>query len=787
MFKYLHKIKDYFLIKQSGLFDVEYYCLQYPDVRRADVNPLWHFVSVGWKEGRNPSSLFCTNSYLEQNPDVKAALVNPLLHYYRFGKNERRIMQNEIPEEVKERDSAQEPTNSNQFETRYTEEYFEIKNRIITSIESERIRQQKTVIENPDNLLKSFNLIDTNFLDVAHTLDFRDVPQEPTISIIIPVMKKPKYLLECLFSILRETQNCMHSIEILVVQDGDDPILKEIISSVNGILHVQNLDNPGFSHSCNLGASIAKGDYLVFLNDDAQLASSNFFDYLINSFSDEQIGIVGPKILYPNGVLQEAGAVINYDGTTTLIGHGENASLPMYSFNREVDYCSGVCLVIRRRLFDEVSGFDEIYSPAYYEDVDLCLKVKEKGFKCLYNAKSAIYHHLSVTTNSLGDEFKRRQVSKNRSIFLERWIKSIDRLNEVKLIAFYLPQYHIIPENNLFWGNGFTEWTNVAKAKPLFEGHLQPRIPKDLGFYNLDNVEVMEQQAKLAREYGISGFCYYYYWFTGKRVLEKPLERILETNKPDFPFCLCWANENWSARWDGGNNDILLAQDYSAEEDELVILDLIRYFRHPNYIRVNKKPVLMVYREGLFPNFFETAKTWRKVCEENGFDGLHIVLVRSFELTTKVITPQELGADAFVEFPPHGGWFYVEQQNIPLTVDYQGQFIDYEAMAVDFASKPFPNYIEYKTAMPSWDNSPRNKSESGAILLGSTPAKYQAWLEMIIRHSRFQYSGDNRLVFINAWNEWGEGNFLEPDLMLGHQYLQATSNAKQAVRWIGNQ
>ena len=200
----------------------------------------------------------------------------------------------------------------------------------------------------------------------------------------------------------------------------------------------------------------------------------------------------------------------------------------------------------------------------------------------------------------------------------------------MKLIAFYLPQFHPIPENDKWWGAGFTEWTNVRRSKPNFAGHVQPNLPTELGFYDLRDAEVMQKQAKLAREHGIFGFCYYYYWFNGKRLLETPVDRMLASGQPDFPFCLCWANENWTRRWDGQESEVLMHQEYSDAADEQFIRDILPFLRDRRYIRVNGKPLLMVYRVDKLPDAKQTAERWRRVATSNGLPGLHLTAVQSF-------------------------------------------------------------------------------------------------------------------------------------------------------------
>lgn len=766
---------EYLIIKKSGLFDANYYYEQYPDVRRADMDPLMHFVKHGWREGRNPNGQFNTSYYLKKYKDVQNAEVNPFVHYIRHGQNEHRQISQSIGISPKEDEYSQYIIDSiGEHVAEYPQDYLALKKAI-------NDLKKSTKMEAPIQTAVLTKVQDTEITSVIPQLNFHKT-DNPQISIIIPVYNKPALLLECLLSIIQKNKASIDKFEVVIVQDGEDIELKEILEQIPNIKFFPNNAHLGFAQSCNNGASAAGGNILLFLNSDTQIASDNFIETMQESFRNgSAIGAVGPMVLYPNGVLQEAGAVINRDGTTTMIGYGENPEDSQHCFKRAVDYVSGVCVAIPKQVFKEVGGFDPQYSPAYYEDVDLCLKIKNKGYTILFNPECMLYHHLSATTNTLGYDFKYHQVIKNRIKFLNTWQDTIDEINRVRLIAFYLPQFHTIPENDIWWGKGFTEWRNVAKATPIFEGHYQPHLPADLGFYDLANINIMKQQAELARKFGIYGFCYYYYWFNGKRLLEMPLERMLLTNEPDFPFCLCWANENWTARWDGGDKQILLEQEYNTENDLNVIQDLIRYFKHPNYIKVNGKPLILVYRVDLFPDFSATVKIWREECRSSGIGDIHIVMVESFQFSLETADPSDYGADAAVEFPPHGNWPLLQPPGELLEKDFHGGIMSYDAAALSYAAKSFPHHIRYKTAMPSWDNTARIRT-TPSIYYGATPGKYQAWLEQAICATREQYSGDHRMVFINAWNEWGEGNHLEPDQHFGYSFLDATRNA--AEHWL---
>lgn len=346
-----------------------------------------------------------------------------------------------------------------------------------------------------------------------------------------------------------------------------------------------------------------------------------------------------------------------------------------------------------------------------------------------------------------------------------------DRNPRVKTLAFYLPQYHPIPENDRWWGKGFTEWANVSSAKPCFDGHEQPMLPSDLGFYDLRIPSVRAQQAALAREHGIHGFCYYHYWFHGKKLLEHPLEEVIASGEPDFPFCICWANENWTRRWDGEDDHILLAQNHSPESDARFIADVLPALLDPRYIRKDGKPLLLVYRADLLADPLATTAIWRKAAREAGLPGLHLCAV------WRVKDPLAIGFDALVEFPPHHVLNRGISNQIPgLADDYSGRILDYAA-AVD-AVRPLEDndFPIYRGAMPAWDNTPR-LGKRASIFFGSTPELYGKWLEMLLSESASRPGDDDQFVFINAWNEWAEGATLEPSRRYGREYLEATRSA----------
>ena len=375
--------------------------------------------------------------------------------------------------------------------------------------------------------------------------------------------------------------------------------------------------------------------------------------------------------------------------------------------------------------------------------------------------------------------------------------------SSARVIAFYLPQYHRIQENDEWWGEGFTDWTNVSQARPMFPGHRQPQIPSALGFYDLTCPQVWEAQADLARRAGIHGFCIYHYYFNGKTLLERPLQMMLELERPDFPFCLCWANENWTRRWDGGERHVLMGQEYGSYDPVAHMKHLSAAMKDTRYIRVNDKPLWLIYNPSEIPKLPAVMEKWRATARQQLGHDLHVAGVLSYQNALTAAQMMEIGFDSVVDFYPksserQGRSFVNEVRYFPQRLI--GQLID-RGLLPEGSRRPVPNRYSYAKlveramaaaesqrrqgvwpcVMPSWDNTARRRSGTATIIQNDDPALFASWLEAALTVVD-RNPPEERFVFINAWNEWAEGCHLEPDTQIGRGFLEATHAAIAGTR-----
>jgi hypothetical protein len=399
---------------------------------------------------------------------------------------------------------------------------------------------------------------------------------------------------------------------------------------------------------------------------------------------------------------------------------------------------------------------------------------------------------LSVKRNGIKKTVK-KIISYIRRVFLSYKIDNLAYQSEyqenmdfsehepkVKAVAFYLPQFHAIPENDKWWGEAFTEWTNTRKAKPMFEGHYQPHEPhRDFGYYDLTDVTTLKKQAVLAKQHGIYGFCFHLYWFSGKRLLEKPLDLFLAHPEIDINFCICWANENWTRRWDGLDNEILMKQNYSDDDPFRFIEDIQKYIVDKRYIKIDGIPIILVYNPGHIPDVRDVFIKWKDHAEKTGIGKIKILICKTFEHTPETLHIEDI-VDGLVEFPPHG-IPPVSVKKIKL-VEKNANIYDYKEVVSEI-KKEFAvrnRVIEspvsiplYHTCMMGWDNAARKNNE-WATYAGFSLNVFYEWVLLLVRET---LKKQNNIFFVNAWNEWAEGTYLEPDAQYGYATINTLSKA----------
>lgn len=357
-----------------------------------------------------------------------------------------------------------------------------------------------------------------------------------------------------------------------------------------------------------------------------------------------------------------------------------------------------------------------------------------------------------------------------------------ERRSRARVFPFYLPQFHTFPENDAWWGKGFTEWTNVTAARPVFSGHRQPLLPSESGFYDLRTPGVLDNQFDLAASYGIEGFMFYYYWFAGERLMDFPVESIVANDK-DQPFCLMWANENWTRTWDGGDKDILIGQDYDTVPATQFIDDVMHLITNPHYMTIDGKPLIAVYRPGQMVDFAGVVKVWRERAEVAGLPGLVVFSVDvGAAMDGHYGDPAALGLDGSMDFPPHNHYWRRQPSNRP-RVDprFKGQIVSYQDMAdeaIDTLERGDIDSTHCPGVLVNFDNTARRQWTSD-IWYGANPFTFRRWLGAAVAAVQSR-PDESRIVFINAWNEWAESAVLEPSAAFGRTYLQAVDSVLRA-------
>jgi GT2 family glycosyltransferase len=717
----------------SGLFDREWYLAQNPDVAATGMDPLQHYITFGANEGRDPNPLFFSRWYVTKNPEILESRVNPLQHFVQptlnGGSHPNPLFDSSFYLEANPDVAA---TGLNPLE-HYLKVGAQEGRDPHPLFRSKWYAEQNPEIgdSNPlghylrwgaRHLLSPHPLFDSKWYvsEYPDTADNNSSPLEHYLTRGAAEGKKPHFLFETQWYVASNPE---------LLPGGINPLVHYLRYGGR-----QGLDpHPLFSSTW----------YLAENPDVADAGLNPLLHYVVEGAKEGR----SPHPLFDTAFyleqfLDEAG----------------------YPANALSHYLS----VGWKRGLRPNAHFDPSFYLRAYPDV------REAGIEPLtdYIIEGRVKGRM---TSAAGVDFQCYHPS--FEISREPEAVPLPAKSDVKAIAFYLPQFHRTPENDAWWGEGFTEWTSVRRGTPNFAGHYQPHVPGELGYYDLENAEVLARQAALAKGHGIYGFCFYYYWFGGQVLLDQPLRQLVDTGHPDIPFCICWANENWTRRWDGLDQEVLMSQNHSVEDDLAFIRHVEPILLAKNYIRVGGKPMLLVYRPSLFPNAAATAERWRDYFRKRGHGELHLAVVRSFTEGR----PEFYGFDAVLQFPPHSHATPVTPLIEGADPAFRGYVYDYSELRRTFIHEleSVPQGVTaYPGVMPSWDNTAR-RLKKATTWVNTCPEAYFEWLTRIVEILRARQNPEDRLLFINAWNEWAEGCHLEPDEKFGYAWLNATALALQ--------
>ncbi len=591
----------------------------------------------------------------------------------------------------------------------------------------------------------------------------------PLFSVIIPTYNSYSVIRNAIDSVIKQT---LPNLEIIIIDGSSTDNTVEIVESYNDErIKVFSEKDKGIYDAMNKGIRCASGKWLLFLGSDDVIFDNNTLKAVSSHLKSNSFYYGNVKVNGNTGWAQD-GAI--YDGEFTLQKLLlKNICHQSIFYNRDVIIKNAIEFKLEYPVCADWDFNLKCWSISPFTHIPLTIAIFNAGGVSTKKVVDRFYDNLLC---HLTDYFNINSMPKlmellpKERLYLLTKNNLADTNSLTRLIAIHLPQFHTIPENDEWWGKGFTEWTNVKKAKPLFDGHYQTHVPADLGYYDLSDPSSLKAQADLAEEYGIHGFCFYHYWFNGKLLLETPLHQMLNSGEPDFPFCLCWANEDWTRAWDGRSGEVLIGQNYSDIDDIRHFYYLLNFFEDKRYIRVNGKPLFLVYRASRLPDPLKTTNTWREIARKAGLGELYLCRVES--CATEHSDPTVLGFDAAVEFQPD---WHALGQRLERPEYGTHSVYDYPSVVVNMCKKPAVPYTRHPCVTPTWDNSARRKSEA-VIFINSSPKVYQQWLNHAV-NSVQHLPSEERLVFVNAWNEWGEGNHLEPDQRFGRAYLEATKTA----------
>lgn len=726
---------------QSGLFDKKFYNENYPDVAELGADPILHYLNHGWKEGRDPSKKFSTMAYIERYEDVRICGVNPLIHYLKYGKKEGRLL--------RAADGIVSSTDLIEMKEKFFYQHLRIvpyyPNPYFTLAPDARISTKIAVH------LHLFNV------DVAQEI-FTLLGNIPEIFDLYLSVSEGAEISEVESRFRAGLSNVGKVIVAAVPNRGGDiaPLIIEfgrMLQEYEVIAHLHTKRTQQ-RHGGDRFEGMMSG----------MLGSSGKIVQILRLFESDAKVVYAGLAKLPSS---DSGWSNDFDLASKIAKEYFGIELGAFRF---IDSPQGSVFWANPA---KLANFLNL--PLRYEDFS-GNSVKTDG--ALARALERLI--LVLDADKPGRNYKIR--SQHDAAGDPRWYESqLDfsalTRNDVKVLAYYLPQFHPTPENDEWHGAGFTEWHKAATANPLFAGHYQQHVPHpDIDYYSLEDPWHLYTQADMMRKSGVHGMVFYHYWFDGRMILERPAKMLLDRPDIDMPFCFCWANENWTRRWDGNEQEILLGQKYSVEDARKFIEYLIPFFRDPRYLRVGDRPVFFVYRPASMELPQDYVRVWREVCVEAGLAEPYVVAT----LTRGASSPVAYGMDAGAERVLHD-WTDGAVQDVKAELTAYGPInggvLNYSDVADHYMAQPPAADFEYfRSLVPVWDNTPRYGAEA-FVLHRFTTKKFQDWLDFLVRDARERLPEDRRFVLVNAWNEWAEGAHLEPDTTFGYAYLNCVGRS----------
>lgn len=793
-------------IVQMGLWNERYYLKTYQDIQEAGLDPFDHYLNHGWKEGRNPSEAFSTQDYIDHYNDVRLSGVSPLEHYVRYGYKENRAIF-DITGHIYQYNTIAKKTNkltalirllidNPTLISRFIEEAKRSGIRQAIALAKSKIQQQQGSTANPAQGLSNRSWMEYS---VYNVVPFNLNPYLHEIPVITPkkIAVHLHFFYEDMGDICAEYLNNIPTSFDLFVSIPPGKNIEDLRAFFNERL--TNVNEVIVEHSQNRGRDIAP----MIVQFGERLSNYDYFGHFHTKKSPHREDLNGwfsalmntlcgdPKeIAQIFKLLESDGKLVYASGNQILPGDdgwSDNKDIAKDILNRftdlnisdfpYVEFPQGTMFWAKS---DSMRNF--LTLPLTFEDFpqepilpDATLAHALERLLLVFNTKYPGRNY-RIETNQLSNTpqtyYEEQQDYSGSFIH-----------NTIKVLAYYLPQFSPNPENDEWHGKGFTEWHKVRAANPLFHGHYQQHVPHaDIGYYQLDSHEQMAIQAAQMEKAGVHGMIFYHYWFSGKLILEKPAQMLLEHPEINMPFSFCWANENWTRRWDGNEQEILLGQVYSKEDASAFIKYLIPFFKDERYIKIDGRPVLFVYRPSSMEHVEEYMDIWAAECLSQGINAPYVVAT----LTRGATAPQDYGMDAAVERVLQdwtgGAVPDINKQKHPYW-PINGSILDYSSVADHYMEKELTNdYPLFRSLVPTWDNTARYGTEAYA-LDGFTTSKFQDWLEHLIEYSEQNLPEDRRFVVINAWNEWAEGAHLEPDTRFGYGYLNSVGRALSGYKF----